>query len=82
MEDYQSPKGAEPCWTTCQAEVNVRYVQCGRIIVSPSTTECGAAPLLLHPAPACVPQLPSCLDLAITLLSTCVAVISALLLLL
>ena len=52
MDDYQSSKGAEPCWTTRWAEVNVRYVQCGRIIVSPSTTECGAAPLLLRPASA------------------------------
>ena len=52
MEDYQLTKGAEPCGTTCWAEVNVRYVQYGKIIVSPSTTECGAAPLLLCPAPA------------------------------
>ena len=52
MEDYQLPKGAEPCWTTCWAEVNVRYVQYCKIIVSPSTTVCGAAPLLLRPAPA------------------------------
>ena len=52
MEDYQSPKGVEPCWTTCWAVVDVRYVQCEWIIVSPSSTECGAAPLLLRPAPA------------------------------
>ena len=51
MEDYQLPKGVEPCWTTCRAEVNVRYVQCGKIIVSPSSAVSGA-PLLLHPAPA------------------------------
>ena len=37
MEDYQLPKGAEPCWTSCRAEVNVRYVQYGKIIVSPSS---------------------------------------------
>ena len=79
MEDYQLPKGAEPCRTTCRAEVDMRYVQSGKVIVSQSTTMSGAtAPLLLRLAPAvCVPQPPSCLDLAITLLSTCVAVISS-----
>ena len=51
MEDYQLPKGAEPYGTACWAEVNVRYVQCESIIASPSSTECGAAPLLLRPAP-------------------------------
>ena len=51
MEDYQLPKGTEPCWTTCRAEVNVRYVQYGKIIVSPSSAV-SAAPLLLRPAPA------------------------------
>ena len=51
MEDYQSPKGAEQCWTTCRAEVNVRYVQYGKIIVAPSSAV-SAAPLLLCPAPA------------------------------
>ena len=79
MEDYQLPEGAEPWQTTCGAEVDLRYVQCGKVIVSSSTTVSGAAPLLLRPAPAvCVPPPSSCLCLAITLLiSTCVAVISA-----
>ena len=52
MEDYWAPKGLEPGWTTCRAVVNVRYVLHGWIIVNPSNTECGAAPLLLYPAPA------------------------------
>ena len=44
-------KGAEPYGTACWAEVNLRYVRCEWIIVSPSSTECAAAPLLQRHAP-------------------------------